>query len=445
MKRSLLNRFTAAGLVLIFLLAAGCSQGPRQKPLTAGERELHVESFEQVWRTIRDRHWDAELGGLDWQAIHDEMLPRVENAANETEAIIAIQEMISRLGQSHFGLISANLYEDLGEVESDRGPVTRDGACGFDVRVVDGQAMVTFVESGSSAEAAGIATGWIVKTVGKRDIDSMLAKIEKRYADKPSRLMMMTMSVQRRLMGKVGETVRVTFLNDRDKQVSETLTLKPLRGNPVRFGNMPTVNVWVDTTEVAPDVYCVAFNYFFDPAGLMAVYNKLISNHIDAKGLIIDLRGNPGGLGGMAMGMSGWFVEEKGQQLGTMHTRESKLKFIISPRAESYTGPLALLVDGLSASTTEIMAGGLKDIGRARVFGRQTAGAALPSVVERLPNGSGFQYAFANYISSGGDVLEGNGVIPHELIEPTRAELLAGRDPVIEAALAWIESQYENE
>ena len=49
-------------------------------PPTAEQREKNVESFEVVWRTIRDTHFDPKLGGLDWQAVHDELKPRVENA-----------------------------------------------------------------------------------------------------------------------------------------------------------------------------------------------------------------------------------------------------------------------------------------------------------------------------------------------------------------------------
>ena len=55
-----------------------------------------------------------------------------------------------------------------------------------------------------------------------------------------------------------------------------------------------------------------------------------------ATGLIVDIRGNPGGLGAMAMGMAGWFIGEQGRQLGTMHTRDSKLNFVIYPRSRTY-------------------------------------------------------------------------------------------------------------
>jgi carboxyl-terminal processing protease len=98
-------------------------------------------------------------------------------------------------------------------------------------------------------------------------------------------------------------------------------------------------------------------------------------------------------------------------------------------------------MDGSSASTSEIFAGGLKDLGRARIFGTRSAAAALPSIIEKLPNGDGFQYAMANYISDGGKPLEGNGVVPDVEVKLTRQALLDGHDPVVDAALQWIKKQ----
>jgi carboxyl-terminal processing protease len=99
---------------------------------------------------------------------------------------------------------------------------------------------------------------------------------------------------------------------------------------------------------------------------------------------------------------------------------------------------VALLIDDLSASTSEIFAGGLQDLGLVRIFGMRTAGAALPSMIEKLPNGDGFQYAVANYISEGGKVLEGVGVVPDVEVIPTRENLLKDGDPILEAARKWL-------
>ena len=64
-----------------------------------------------------------------------------------------------------------------------------------------------------------------------------------------------------------------------------------------------------------------------------------------------------------------------------------------------------------------------------------------PSAFERLPNGDGFQYAMANYISQGGQPLEGIGVTPDVEVKLTRAALLAGHDPVLDAALNWMKQR----
>jgi len=114
---------------------------------------------------------------------------------------------------------------------------------------------------------------------------------------------------------------------------------------------------------------------------------------------------------------------------------------VVNPRFPSYRGKVAILVDGSSASTSEIFTGGMQDLKRARVFGARTAGAALPSFIERLPNGDGFQCATADYVSESGKRLEGAGVIPDVEAAPTRELLLAGKDAALDAALNWIHSK----
>jgi carboxyl-terminal processing protease len=140
----------------------------------------------------------------------------------------------------------------------------------------------------------------------------------------------------------------------------------------------------------------------------------------------------------MAMGIAGFFVSESGRQLGEMKMRDTTLKFAVFPRLETYPGRLAILLDEGSASTAEILAQGMQDLKRARIFGTRSAGAALPSDIIRLPDGDGFQYPTASYTSSGGRVLEGNGVIPDVEVRQTRETIAAGRDLVIEAAAGWI-------
>ena len=200
------------------------------------------------------------------------------------------------------------------------------------------------------------------------------------------------------------------------------------------------MHVWMETRNIQNGIGYISFNLFMDPARLMPRFEDAVKSCNSCEGMIIDLRGNTGGIAFMAMGMAGYFVDRDDRRLGTMYTRQSPFQFAINPRLPYYGGPLAILVDGLSASTSEIFAQGLRDLGRAQIFGTRTAGAALPSVIEKLPNGDGFQYARANYISEGGKTLEGAGVMPDVVAPLSREALLAGRDPAMDAALKWIHS-----
>jgi len=393
--------------------------------------QLDLDSFEKVWTTIRDKHWQVKPAGLDWQAIHDEYRPKVENAASHEAARAVMQEMLGRLKESHFAIIPGVVYsaiDDEGE-----GP----GTAGIDVRVLDGHAVVTSVDPGSPAEKRGIRPGWQIERTHGIDLEPL---IKQGRSNPAIHELQLTRAVLARLSGPIGGTLDATFLNSSGSKVNVSLDLTAPRGQPSAFGNLPPQHVWFESKKLGSTGY-FRFNMFLDLPRVMAAFQQTVEGCQACDGLIIDLRGNPGGIGGMAMGMAGFLVDKPNQRLGTMYLRDSTLNFVVNPRADVFSGPVAILVDGCSASTSEIFAGGLKDLGRARVFGTHTAAAALPSAFERLPNGDGFQYAVANYISEGGQPLEGLGVTPDVLVELTPGALLAGHDPVVEAALNWIRRQ----
>ena len=212
---------------------------------------------------------------------------------------------------------------------------------------------------------------------------------------------------------------------------------EPDAGTLVRFGNLPEMRVIFESRTLPGGAGYIRFNEFLDPAAIMPKIQAAVKSFAKAPGIILDLRGNPGGIGIMAMGVAGFFIDKDGLKLGEMKTRTTTLNFVIFPRPEVYSGPLAILLDRYSASTTEILAGGLQDLGRARIFGTRSAGAALPSDIIRLPNGDGFQYARASYTSVSGKTLEGNGVTPDVVVEESADR---EHDPVIEAADRWIGS-----
>jgi carboxyl-terminal processing protease len=442
---AVLGLVPAAGAMFLTAASGGCASAPNagsvpkaeipatpvEPALTAEERELELLSFDFAWNTIRQKHWDLALGGLNWQAVKDSLRPKVEAAATRTQSRAAMQAMIATLGQSHFGIIPVSVY---GEMAGGDG----EGQPGFELRILDGRAIVAFIDPHAPAYAQGVRPGWELLRVRTTDIPAKVAAITPAFEGKTTRDLLVTMALTRQMRGAVGDTLSMRFRDGADREVDLQLPLIRPPGNRTVFGNLPPVFASTESKRLGGGAGYIKINIFLDPGSVMAAAGEAIQSFREAPGIILDLRGNPGGLGAMAMGMAGWFIPDQGKKLGTMIMRGNQLRFTVSPRPNPYAGKVAILVDALSASTTEILAAGLQDLGRARIFGTRTAGAALPSIIEQLPNGDGFQYAIANYLSEGGDTLEGNGVVPDSTVALTRETLLAGHDAQLDAATAWI-------
>jgi carboxyl-terminal processing protease len=420
------------------LLGAFCALA-----LTPEQRQKNIDSFEYVWTTVRDKHYDPKLGGLNWQAVHDELRPALDKADSMDQVRAVMSDMLSRLHQTHFGIIPADLYSEV-DANGKREESGEQGSIGFDVRVVGSQVLVTFVEPGTPADKAGVRPGWEVRKIGAQDVPAIIAKLDQKFKDSSLRQIVERRTVMSRLDANADKDVSIEFLDGASKSVTRTVKHATPRGELTHFGYLWPSYVWIETGRVKTSRAAIGyarFNMFLDPPRVMGAFGDSVQSCLACDGFIVDLRGNPGGLGAMAMGMAGWFIETPGRRLGTLYLRENKLNFVVNPRASVFTGPVAILVDDASASTSEIFAGGLKDLKRARIFGTHTASAALPSVIEKLPNGDGFQFAIANYLSEGGQPLEGLGVIPDVEAPPTRDALLHGKDPAQDAAVQWIESQ----
>lgn len=390
-----------------------------------GADPLDVESFEKVWQTINDKHYSqADLeklaNGKSWADVHVEYRAKIEKAETSAQARQLMREMIGLFGRSHYAISGAESKSKL------RGREGGPASPGFAVEWVGGKALVTRVSPDTPAAKAGVRLGWELVSVAGSPVAGLFAPKQRPIEQ--------LRTLKNHVGGYYGEKLRYAFV-----QKSLDLTLPEQNGSS-GFGFIQGLSVEREYRRLGKDqkaCYC-RLSMFLDAVRVLPEFEKWMRASTDCRGFVIDLRGNPGGIAIMANALSGWFVKESGIKLGTMYQRDLTLKFVIIPRLEATDAPLAILMDGGSASTSEIMAGGLQDLKRARIFGTQSAGAALPSLIELLPNGDLFQFAVANYVSEDGKELEGRGVKPDVLAPHTKAALDAQKDRALEAALDWI-------
>ena len=399
--------------------------------------QLQLDSFHSVWQTIADSHWDEALIQEKWVPLKEPYLNRIEQTKSQGDVRKILREMIGALELSHYSIIDSSAYQSIKGSEE-----TGDGTAGMVFRSTSDGVVVSQVRPQSPAAQAGIEPGWILKKIGKQDLDELTAKIEE-AARGPIRFeTLVGLTLADLASGTSGKPRKFLFV-DRDNNDRELeLDFAENPGDLINFGNLPAMKIESVAKTLPGGIGYYWFNAFFNPVKLMPEFRQVIRDPNHNTGMIIDLRGNIGGIGGMTMGMASEFSNQQ-TALGVMNMRGTELKFFVNANIDPVTAPLAVLVDECSISSAEILSGGLQDLKLARVFGNRTAGLALPSVITKLPNGDGFQYAMANYLSASGKSLELDGVMPDELIPLTRTALLTDPDPVLTRAIQWIYQQKE--
>ncbi|MEO8484089.1 MAG: S41 family peptidase [Acidobacteriota bacterium] len=397
-----------------------------------------LKAFDEVWQTINDSFFDPTFGGQSWTAVRDELRPRVERASSDDDGRKAIREMLARLGQSHLSLIGPS--DDPGDFRGEQ-------TVPFDVRVAGGDAvLVTRVWPEGHAAGVDVKPGDRVLVIDGREVASFVAADQ--GASDRVRALLLWRRVANALSGPSGSRVRMRVRTPAGVELDVALARVEAPGVSVTVGNLPVQSAYLDAVETHTSsgrrVGIIRFNIWMAPLG--EPFAQAIDRFRRADGLIIDLRGNPGGLADMIRGVAGHLLSEPAV-LGRMHMRQADLEFRANPRfstsdgrrVQPYAGPVALLVDGLTGSASECFAGGLQSLNRVRVFGTTSMGQALPASTKQLSNGDVLLYAIGDFVTSTGLRLEGRGVVPDEVVALTPENLAAGHDAE-DAAIAWLDT-----
>lgn len=404
--------------------------GPHKHSDEAAERRL--AAFEMVWKTVNDNHYDPTFGGVDWAAVRTKYEPLAKATKTDGELHALLGKMLGELKLSHFGVFETDPNIETGEHKK--------GSVGVEIKQSGGKMIVFQVINGSSAEAAGIKRGTIIRGINGKTVEELLKPLDKALAERETTTASKTIYRERTvaaiLDGEVGSVVKVdiSFGDQPDKTIEIKRTDLNIEMSQA-MGNFPPQEVFFESKRLDGDIGYIRFNMWIMPQ--MAKIRAAMAGFADAKGLIVDLRGNPGGIGGMAPGFGG-LIFDKQVSLGSMKSRANTMNFIVYPQKDPFLGKVVLLTDHGSGSTSEVFAAGLQELGRAKIVGTTSAGAVLPSVFTKLPTGATFQYAISDYRSPQSVLIEGKGVEPDVTIDLDIIKLQTGKDSQLEKAVEII-------
>lgn len=269
----------------------------------------------------------------------------------------------------------------------------------------DGMIVVVAPLAGSPAEKAGLAEGDIILSVDQKDVTKMSVD-----------------QVVVLVRGVEGTNVTLSVVHaGADHAEDITITRQIIKIDSVK---------WSIDNEGFATISIAEFNG--DTTGLFnqAVNDVLAKN---AKGIVFDLRSDPGGLLTAAIDVASAWTGYQTVVIEKLQDEAHSFPGVSAPRLEGI--PTVVLVDGGSASASEIVAGALQDYGLATMVGTQTFGKGSVQDFRDLPGGGSVKITIAAWYTPKGRTINETGLTPDVVVEYTKEDAHAKRDPQKEKAL----------
>jgi carboxyl-terminal processing protease len=364
-----------------------------EKPLADNPKAV----IDQVWQIVNNEFVDRSFHQIDWQKKRQELLSR--EYQNPQQAYTAIREALKELGDPYTRFLAPNDFAVLtsqtsGELSGVGLQLTIDKRTS-DIIVVD-------TVKNSPAREAGIQTG------------DRLVRID----GKPASLMTIEQATEA-IQGDVGTSVSVQLYRKTKGVFEISLTRAKIE--------IPSVSYAIKQEDRLKIGYIKLDEFSSHAAEQM----KQAIEELDRQkvsGYVLDLRGNPGGLLFASVDIARMWMKQ-GKIVSTIDRRGGDRLFSANNTAITDL-PLVVLVNKNSASASEILAGALKENGRATLVGTSTYGKSTVQSVHSLADGSGLAVTIARYYPPNGENIYKKGIAPNVSIElTTEQQLLLRNDP----------------
>ena len=310
----------------------------------------------------------------------------VENIEDSTLLKNAIRGMLQGL-DPHSAYLDKDSYKELQE-----GTSGEFGGLGIEVGYEDGFVKVISPIDDTPAKRAGIKAGDLIIRLDGKSVKGISL-----------------MEAVKMMRGKPGSEIELTILRGGEEKpfnvtiVRDIITVKNIKAETIEsaFGYIRISNFQIHTVD-----------------DLSKALTKLESeNNNMLKGLVLDLRNNPGGLLNAAVGVSDLFLDEGLIVYTEGRVKGSKLKFNAKPSEMFKDIPIIVLVNGGSASASEIVAGALQDHRRAIIMGERTFGKGSVQTILPMNDETALKLTTARYYTPSGRSIQASGIEPDMIVK----------------------------
>lgn len=394
-KRSLVVGATAVVLTTVAVTGAGLHLSQSQAFFQESPKEL----VDEVWQIIDRQYVDATFNQVDWREVRNDYLNR--SYADKQEAYEAIREMLKPLDDPYTRFMDPEEFKNM-QIDTS-GELT-----GVGIQIAQDEEtkklMVIAPIEDTPAFNAGILAKDIITKIDGQSTEGMDVN-----------------DAVKLIRGKPGTEVTLTIQRDQE-EIDYKITRARIEIHPVRYSYRDTSIGGIGYIRLN-QFSAIAAQEMRD--GIKDLESQEVS------GYILDLRSNPGGLLYSSIEIARMWLDQ-GKIVSTVNRQGTSNEEIARNRALT-DKPLVVLVDGGSASASEILSGALQDNKRAVLVGTQTFGKGLVQSVRGLGDGSGLAVTIAKYLTPSGRDINKEGIPPDvvvELTEEQRKELQKDRNKI---------------
>lgn len=403
MKRRVKTLIFFAGAV-ITLFAANSFYNSFHNPML-NENSTYVNTkivspqklFEKNWQIIKTEYYDPTFNHQNWHRWKNHYQNKIKT---EADAKVAIETILASLNDPYSRFLTAEEFNKQNTSINSK-------ISGIGVNIINdsGKIRIINVIEDTPAQFSDLKAGDIIIGVDDKKVSGLSLS-----------------EVSSLVKGPANTFVTLEILRDKEK-ILKKIIRKEISIKTVKS----SINKNIGYIQISSFISNSTPNEFIEA----------LENTSSTKGLIIDLRGNTGGLLTNAVFIANLFIN-KGKLVSIVGRNGYKYDINAQETNVDINKPVIILVDGTSASASEIFSGAMKDYKKAKIIGTKTFGKGMVQKIISLPNKTGLNLTIAKYLTPKGEDINKKGISPDIEIEFSQKDLEENKDIQLETAQNYL-------